>query len=153
MSDQIGRKGKAVSAMFINRGLLISNFFMYKLLNTIYLLLFWMFLHSSVFLPGTIHAVPALILGPCSIGHSAPAENTWERNPVWLQVPQLRGYIRHLRQSGQEHIHELLWSAPKSQHDITLKRERPEKLLLRLIHPSVHSPPLVPRLSAERWNG
>lgn len=55
--------------------------------------------HMFYALPGTVHAVPTLILSPCTRGHSVTAEKTWKRNPVRLYVPQSHGYIRHLKRA------------------------------------------------------
>ncbi len=51
--------------------------------------------------PGTAHAIPTLVLSSCSSGHYVTAKSTWERNPIWLHLPQSYGYIRHLRTEEQ----------------------------------------------------
>lgn len=63
--------------------------------------------------PGPAHAVPTLVLSSRPSGHSVAAQNAREGNPVWLHIPQSHGYICHLRQSGQEQIHEHLTHDPE----------------------------------------
>lgn len=122
----------------------------------------WYFILKTQFfiwlynLPGTAHAVPTLVLGSCSSGHSVTAQNTWERNPVRLQLPQVHGYIRHLKHSWQEQIYEVLHFVQMIlQHDSRLKQESKKTLAPSItncnaqssdsfIHPSIHCHLITP---------
>ena len=70
--------------------------------------------HMLYALPGTVHAVPTLVLSPCTGGHSVTAEKTWKRNPVWLHVVQYNGDIRHLKRADSCSLK--LW--PKKGHSL-----------------------------------